>query len=294
MKQGTFFRGLRLGLMVLLGSFFLVGCGAKVEKRELPPEGIEVPMPSLVHSPEAIIARERLKVGISIDRGPYSHLNFAGDMEGVDAEIARAFALDLIGDMEAVDFFFYNEGTKEAQLLEDRVDLVLSMSQWKDNTLEDVTFFPIMRSDISVVSNEKSQIEKLEDMSGKTMVVIQNTPAQFLLSSSYPDIKLKEVVNFQEAYDLLIAGEVTGMAIDSPQAHAWAIENEGYEVAIPSLGYEYELGIGISKREEALAVWIKEVLGRFKSEGYLEHLYDEILEPIYQDNQDFKTRWIQE
>lgn len=291
MRREKFCRSLSLGFISILGVLLLMGCGAKVEKRELPVVEIKEERPSIVHSPEAILARGRLKVGISIDRGPYSLLNASSYMEGFDAELARTFAMDLLGDSEAVDFFFYNEGTKEEQLLEGKVDLVFSMSQWKDRPMEEVTFFPIMKADISVVSKEKSKIEKLEDLSGKTLVVIQNTPAQFLFSTSYPDIKLKEVVNFQEAYDLLVAGEVTGMAIDSPQALAWALSNEGYQVSIPSLGYPYQLGLGIDKKEELLGTWLREELDKVKVEGYLDSLYSQFLDPIYKEKVNSQSKF---
>ena len=118
-----------------------------------------------------------------------------------------------------------------------KVDVILANFTVTPERAEEVDFsLPYMNVALGVVSPDSNVITSLDSWNADDqMIVISDTTAETYLTQNYPDIPLQKYDSYATAKSAMENGGVA-WANDNTEVIAFASQNPGYPVGIPSLG----------------------------------------------------------
>ena len=110
-----------------------------------------------------------------------------------------------------------------------------------------------------MVSPDSRVIKSLDDIEkDDQVIVISGTTAETYLTKNYPDIKLQKYDSYAEAKTAFENGNGVAWANDNTEVIAYALENRGYTVGIPSLGSADTIAPAVSKGNSTLLNWLND------------------------------------
>ena len=135
---------------------------------------------------------------------------------------------------------------------------------------------------LGVVSPDDAVVESLDDLGADDeIIVISGTTAETYLTKNYPDIKLQKYDAYAEAKTAFENGNGVAWANDNTEVIAFAIENEGYTVGIPSLGDQDTIAPAVTKGNETLLTWLNDEIKTLGDEQFFHADYEETLLDTY-------------
>lgn len=221
-----------------------------------------------------------VKIGVFSDKNPFGYVDENGDYQGYDVYFAERLAEDLGVEVEYVS----TEAASRIEYLQTgKVDIILANFTVTDERKEEVDFaLPYMNVALGVVSPDSRVIESLDDIGDNDeVIVISGTTAETYLTENYPDIKLKKFDAYAQAKTALENGEGVAWANDNTEVIAYALQNSGYTVGIPSLGSNDTIAPAVSKGNETLLNWINEEIEALGEENFFHKDYEETLVDTY-------------
>ena len=137
-----------------------------------------------------------------------------------------------------------------------------------------------MKVSLGVVS-PNGEIKSVEDLKGKKLIVNKGTTADVYFSKNHPDIELLKYEQNTQAFLALKDKRGDALAHDNTLVLAWAMENPGFGVGIPTLGEEDVIAPAVKKGNVELKTWLDEEITKLTSEGFIKEAYDKTLAPIF-------------
>ena len=113
------------------------------------------------------------------------------------------------------------------------------------------------------------------------MIVISGTTAETYLTKEYPDIPLQKYDSYATAKNALENGNGVAWANDNTEVIAFAKQNSGYTVGIPSLGSQDTIAPAVSKGNTTLLDWINDEIKSLGEESFFHKDYEETLVDTY-------------
>lgn len=221
----------------------------------------------------------KIVIGVFSDKNPFGYVDANGDYQGYDVYFAERLAKDLGVDIEYVS----TEPASRVEYLETgKVDIILANFTVTKERAESVDFaLPYMKVALGVVSPDDALITAPEDLNGKTLIVAKGTTAETYFTENYPEVELLKFDQYAEAYNALIDGRGDALSTDNTEVLAWALQNEGFSVGVPSLGDLDTIAPAVSKGNTTLLEWINEEIVALAEEAFFHADYKETLEPVY-------------
>lgn len=228
---------------------------------------------------DEIKEKGKIVIGVFSDKNPFGYVDEKGEYQGYDVYFARRLAKDLGVEAEYVS----TEPASRVEYLESgKVDVILANFTVTEERAQSVDFaLPYMKVALGVVSPESDLITKPEDLEGKKLIVAKGTTAETYFTENYPDIELLKFDQYTEAYNALLDGRGAALSTDNTEVLAWALQNEGFSVGIPSLGDLDTIAPAVSKGNDTLRNWIDEEIKALAEEQFFHADYKETLEPVY-------------
>ena len=210
-----------------------------------------------------------INIGVFSDKNPFGYVDENGEYQGYDVYFANRIGEDLGVEVNFVS-------TEAA------------------NRIEEVDFaLPYMNVALGVVSPDDNVIESLDDWNpDDQMIVISGTTAETYLTENYPDIPLQKYDSYATAKNALENGNGVAWANDNTEVIAFALQNEGYTVGIPSLGSQDTIAPAVSKGNETLLGWINDEIEALGEEQFFHADYDATLVDTY--GEDYKDELVVE
>ncbi len=231
-----------------------------------------------------IKSADRIRIGVFGDKPPFGYIDSNGQSQGFDVEIAKAFARDLLGSPDKVEFVITEAANRVEYLKSGKVDIILAnFTQTKERARVVDFAAPYMKVSLGVVSPEKAPIKDVAELQGKTLLVNKGTTADAYFSKKYPDQALLKFDQNTETFDALKDGRGVALAHDNALLWAWAKENPGYVVAIGELGEPEFIAPAVKKGDTALKDWVDQEVATLKKDGRLKAAYEKTLKPVYGD-----------
>jgi polar amino acid transport system substrate-binding protein len=164
-----------------------------------------------------------------------------------------------------------------------KVDIILANFTVTEERAEEVDFaLPYMNVALGVVSPEGAVIESLDEIGeDQQVIVISGTTAETYLEKNNPEIRLQKYDAYAEAKTALENGNADAWANDNTEVIAFAIENEGFVVGIPSLGSADTIAPAVTKGNESLLNWLNEEIKALGEEAFFHQDYEETLLSTY-------------
>ena len=190
-----------------------------------------------VRTLEDIKENGSIKIGVFSDKNPFGYVDADGEVQGYDVYFAKRIAKDLLGSEDAVEFVYLEAANRVEYLESGKVDIILANFTVTEERAEKVDFaLPYMKVALGVVSPEDALITDVEQLNGKTLIVVKGTTAEKYFSENYPDVNLLKFDEYQEAYDALLDGRGDAFSTDNTEVLAWALQNKGFAVGVESVG----------------------------------------------------------
>ena len=214
-------------------------------------------------------AEETLTMGTNAAFPPYEFMDDAGNVVGIDAEIAAAVAEKLGMKLEIKDMAFDSLITAVST---GSVDIVLAGMTVTEERKESVNFSDSYATGVQVVIvTEDSTIATIEDLKGKKIGVQTGTTGDIYCAGDYGEDAVARYDNGALAVAALQNGQVDCVVIDNEPAKAFVEANEGLKL----LDTEYiteDYAAAIAKDNTELLDNVNKALAELKAEGKLDEI----------------------
>lgn len=244
-----------------MAAMVLAGCG---DKNNASGEDVK--------TAESVEDKKTFTVGFDAEYPPYGYMDENGEYTGFDLELAEA-----VCKLEGWELVKkpLNWDSKDMELNSGSIDCI-----WNGFTMngreEDYTFStPYVDNSQVIVVAEKSGIDTLEDLAGKTVGVQAASAALDLLQSEEGGQKkladtfgaLNEFADYNTAFTELQAGALDALAIDVGVAN-YQIKSrgEGYKILDETLNTE-QYAIGFKKGNQELCDVVNADLKKLTEDG---------------------------
>ena len=221
-----------------------------------------------------------INIGVFSDKNPFGYVDENGDYQGYDVYFARRIGEDLGVEVK----FVSTEAANRVEYLETgKVDIILANFTVTPERAEKVDFaLPYMNVALGVVSPDSRVIKDLSEIGpDDQVIVITGTTAEDYLVKNNPEIKLQKFDTYANAKTALENGSAVAWANDNTEVIAFALQNEGYTVGIPSLGSQDTIAPAVSKGNETLLTWINEEIKALAAENFFHKDYEATLVDTY-------------
>ena len=199
---------------------------------------------------DEIKADGTINIGVFSDKNPFGYVDENGEYQGYDIYFANRLAEDL---GVKVNYVSTEAANRIEYLQTGKVDVILANFTVTPERAEEVDFaLPYMNVALGVVSPDSNVITSLDSWNADDqMIVISGTTAETYLTQNYPDIPLQKYDSYATAKSAMENGGVA-WANDNTEVIAFASQNPGYTVGIPSLGSQDTIAPAVSKGNETL------------------------------------------
>jgi polar amino acid transport system substrate-binding protein len=259
---------------VVVGSF--VGCGNSAQTNN--GDSNKASSSSL----EDIKKRGTIKIGVFSDKAPFGYVDSEGKNQGFDVYVAKRFAKDLLGDESKVEFVLVDAASRVSYLESKKVDIIMANFTVTDERKEKVDFAnPYMKVSLGVVSPDGAKITSEDQLKDKKVIVAKRTTAETYMTKNHPDVELVKYEQYSEIFQALKDKRGDAILSDNTEVIAWAKDNPGFSVGIPSLGSTDTIAPAVTKGNTELRDWINTELESLGKENFVHKAYDETLKSVY-------------
>jgi polar amino acid transport system substrate-binding protein len=226
----------------------------------------------LTSTPKSIAAREwseiesqkELKVAVKNNLRPLGFTQENGNLVGLEIDIARKLAAELLGDPAAIKFVPVDNVERLQVVLKDEVDLAIARVAVTTSRSRIVDFSPYYYLDGTGIVTKNPQIENIDSLPLKKIAVLENSATIAVIQYRLPNAVLIGVDSYKAALELMETDQVdafagdrsilTGLTQEYPYYHLLPerLSGEALAVVMPK-GLQYkELR---AKVNSAIAEW---------------------------------------
>ncbi len=164
-----------------------------------------------------------------------------------------------------------------------KIDLLLANFTVTPERKEQVDFaLPYMKVSLGVVS-PKGAITDVAQLKDKTLIISKGTTAETYFTEKHPEVKLQKYDQYAEAYSALLDGRGDAMSTDNTEVLAWALENDGYDVGIKTLGDVDYIAPAVKKGNKEMLDCVNGIIEKLYGEKFFTKAFEDTLAPTYGD-----------
>lgn len=256
-------------MMIVLMTVLLAACGNDAQQTK-----------AGYRTLEEIKTAGTINIGVFSDKNPFGYVDENGEYQGYDVYFARRLAADLGVELN----FVSTEAANRIEYLKTgKVDIILANFTVTPARAEEVDFaLPYMNVALGVVSPDGRVITTLESWDeNDEMIVISGTTAETYLTENYPNIKLQKYDTYANAKNALENGNAAAWANDNTEVIAYALQNPGYVVGIPTLGGTDTIAPAVTKGNTTLLEWLNGEIKALGEERFFHADYEATLADTY-------------
>ena len=229
---------------------------------------------------DEIKADGTINIGVFSDKNPFGYVDENGEYQGYDVYFAERIGKDLGVKINYVS----TEAANRVEYLETgKVDIILANFTVTPERAEKVDFaLPYMNVALGVVSPDSRVITDLSELrADDPVIVISGTTAETYLIANNPEVKLQKYDTYANAKNALENGNGVAWANDNTEVIAFALQNAGYTVGIPSLGSQDTIAPAVSKGNDTLLQWLNYEIVSLADEQFFHKDYEATLAETY-------------
>jgi polar amino acid transport system substrate-binding protein len=195
----------------------------------------------------------------------------AGNLQGLEIDIARKLATEIFGNTESVQLVPVTNQDRLKLAIDGNVDLTIARVTITPTRLRVVDFSRYYYLDGTGIVTDRANIVKNSDLVGKQIAVLNNSTTIASLQFIIPKAKLVGVDSYQQAQQLLATGKVVAIAADRSLLIGWRKTEPKYRLLPDRLSTE-ALGIVIPKglQYEPLRELVDRSIRRWQADGWLQ------------------------
>lgn len=260
-----------LVLVLAISVFALVGCKSAETDGETTEAG------GLAPEVQAIKDRGVLRVGVKSDVPGFGLLDPAtNEYRGLEIDMAKALAKEIIGDETKVEFTPVTADTRGTLLDNGQIDMVIATFTIKPERLEQWNFTdPYYTDAVGLLVNKDSGFTSLKDLDGKKIgVAISATSKDAVIAAGEPDglkFTFVEYASYPEISTALGAKKVDAFSVDKSILRGYLSDDR---VLLDDEFSPQDYGIATKKSNTDLAAYVNDFIARIKADGTLQSFID--------------------
>ena len=275
-KNNTLRKLIAITTMALLILGSLAGCGSDAADAQI------TAAPDTAGSfrtLEEIKESGKVVIGVFSDKAPFGYVDENGEYQGYDIYFAERIAQDLGVEVEYVST---DPASRVEYVATGKVDIILANFTVTEERAQQVDFaLPYMKVMLGVVSPDNAVVTSVEELSGKTLIVVKGTTAETFFEKNYPNVELQKYDEYADAYNALLDGRGDAFSTDNTEVLAWALSNPGYTVGIDALGNADTIAPAVQKGNTTLLEWLNSEIKALGEAHFFHTDYAETLAPVY-------------
>lgn len=257
-----------IAALLLVGS--LAGCGGSKDDST-----------ATFRTVDEIKESGKIVIGVFSDKAPFGYVDENGEYQGYDVYFAERIAKDLGVDVEYVSTA---PASRVEYVVTGKVDLILANFTVTEERAQQVDFaLPYMKVMLGVVSPDNALITDVEQLNGKTLIVVKGTTAETYFEKNYPDVNLQKYDEYADAYNALLDGRGDAFSTDNTEVLAWALSTPGFTVGIDALGNADTIAPAVQKGNTTLLDWLNAEIEALGEENFFHADYAATLASVYGD-----------
>jgi polar amino acid transport system substrate-binding protein len=195
----------------------------------------------------------------------------AGNLQGLEIDIARKLATEIFGNPEAIQLIPVTNQDRLRVAIEGNVDLTIARVTITTTRSRVVDFSRYYYLDGTAIITDRTNITKNSDLVGKKVAVLNNSTTIATLQYIIPKAKLVGVNSYLQAQELLTTGKVVAIAADRSLLLGWSKTEPTYHLLPDKLSTE-ALGIVLPKglQYDPLRTLVDRSLQRWQADGWLQ------------------------
>ena len=228
---------------------------------------------------EDIKASGKVIIGVFSDKAPFGYVDEYGTYQGYDVYFAERIGQDL---GVQVEYISTDPASRVEYAATGKVDIILANVTVTEERAQQVDFaLPYMKVMLGVVSPESKLITSVDQLVGKTLIVVKGTTAETYFEKNHPEVKLQKYDEYADAYNALIDGRGDAFSTDNTEVLACALVNPGFAVGIDALGNMDTIAPAVQKGNTSLLEWLNNEIQTLGQEQFFHAAYEATLAPVY-------------
>ncbi|HEY9742491.1 MAG TPA: transporter substrate-binding domain-containing protein [Coleofasciculaceae cyanobacterium] len=228
------------------------------------------PVPAWSAELQEIQERGRLIVAVKDNLRPLGFRDPAGNLQGLEIDIAKRLAEELLGKPDAVMLQPVKNIDRLNVVWQGKVDLTIARVTATSSRYRLVDLSRPYYLDSTGLVRKEASIAKLSDLATKTIAVLKGSNTIAVVKYASPTSKLVGVDSYEEARSLLENGSASAFAADNSVLTGWVQEYPEYRLLPEQLSGE-ALCIVMPKglQYTKLQARVNEAIARWQASGWL-------------------------
>ena len=216
-----------------------------------------------------------LRVGVKMDVPEFGYLNpSTGEVEGLEIDLSRLIAQDILGDSQALEMVSVTAQTREPMLENGEVDLVIATFTITEERMKRFHFTgPYYRDEIGFLVRDDSGLSQVADMDGKVIGIVNSGTAYGALVAEAElrgiEMSYREFASYPEVNAALLSGEIDAFSVDKSILNGY--KSEGTHIIDEGFNTQ-EYGIAVMKNSSELAKHLDKLMKEIRKDGRLEEI----------------------
>lgn len=228
------------------------------------------PQSTLAEKLSAIRSRGELKVAVKDNLPPLGFLDNDGNLAGLEIDIARKLAEEILGDASAIELVPVSNRERFQVVLEDQVDIAIARVGVTASRSRIVDFSRHYYIDGTGIVTKNMALKDLSNLVNSKIVVLKNSATIAVIRHKLPEASLIGVDNYQEALNLIETNQADAFAGDRSVLTGWIQEYPNYKL-LPERLSGSALAVAIPKglQYKELRYKVNQAISNWKKSGWL-------------------------
>ncbi len=221
-----------------------------------------------------IIERGKLLVGVKADVPKFGYQELGSDFEGLEIDIAKALAKELLGDENAVEFTAVTAKTRGPLLDTGELDMVIATFTIKPDRILQYDFSkPYFVDAIGLLVKKDSGIASFKDLDGKAIGVAQSATTKDALTKAAEAAGIKteflEFATYPDIKAALDSDRVACFSVDKAILMGYVDDNT---TLLPDAFESQPYGVAMKKGSTGLLAFVDSKLAAMRAAGEIDTL----------------------
>jgi putative glutamine transport system substrate-binding protein len=223
---------------------------------------------------QAIKDRGKLLVGVKADVPSFGYQELGGEFEGLEIDLAKEIAKEILGDPEAVEFTAVTAKTRGPLLDTGELDLVIATFTIKADRLLQYNFSkPYFVDAVGLLVKKDSGIAGFADLNGKTIGVAQSSSTRDALTAAADEagyaLEFAEFPTYPDIRAALDSDRVACFSVDKAILMGYVDDTV---VLLPDSFASQPYGVTSKKGNDGLQALVDEKVAALRADGTLDAL----------------------
>ncbi len=215
--------------------------------------------------------RGKLIVGVKDNTRPLGFIDGSGNLAGLEIDIARRLAEEILGDSSAVEFQAVSNRDRLKVVVDNQVDIAIARVSATDSRRRIVDLSPHYYLDGTGIIAKDVTVANATGLSESKIAVLYDSTTIAVVRHRLPKAQLVGVESYTAALELLESGQVQAFAADISVLTGWVQEYPQYRL-LPERLSGSALSVVMPKglQHQELQLAVDKAISKMRKSGWLQ------------------------